>query len=650
MLTLAAVVGGAALAALKSAYDTDQVDAAYRKLIAIYARQGQMEVVKWIRAHEHEVRSSLWKQLKPVPKGKSLWKRFHERSLPAPGEKGYRPPLEWAPDRPDLALQARLMLDLARQLYAEPEIYDLWLRTRQVTLEVDEGDLVLEEANPEDADELADFIGVPAWETVNGQERRIDPIRRGRMALWVFRLAGQTRWDGGLEAPSAFDDPDPYGPSYPDPEEAGRPMPVWVAEAILADSLRDRDTARLRLVAVPRSHADAWIRSTHSVLGHPTTKQGGVPARTMYLLGAALGDRLVAVGTAGHPSGPWKRVPQKNVLELTRIASDGTVPNASSLLASRMLDLAPSSRRDDPSEPWHFATYSLLSESGATYEALQDKGLRPVEVFKGRGAGRGGQRSREIQSAVEHGKIVWEAGPAARPARWWLLEAARNKAPEKTLVKASDLVNKSKKGTPASRRQEALELLAPWLSQPVDRYGSDLWDGLGIFPRDDQTVVLDAQVLRERFGPDLLGAGLAQGIVELADELHTDPQWLAELMAFETGGTFSPSVQHPVTKATGLIQFMPSTAKALGTTVENLAAMNTLEQLGFVERYFRQFNPPFDSRQRLFMAVFYPAARFWPAGREFPAEVQAVNKAATPAAYADNVARFAQYLARQAAV
>src|SRR5690606_871732 len=55
---------------------------------------------------------------------------------------------------------------------------------------------------------------------------------------------------------------------------------------------------------------------------------------------------------------------------------------------------------------------------------------------------------------------------------------------------------------------------------------------------------------------------------------------LMTAMAFETGETFSPSVMNAAgSGAVGLIQFMPSTARALGTTSQKLAAMGDLEQL-----------------------------------------------------------------------
>ena len=40
--------------------------------------------------------------------------------------------------------------------------------------------------------------------------------------------------------------------------------------------------------------------------------------------------------------------------------------------------------------------------------------------------------------------------------------------------------------------------------------------------------------------------------------------------------------------ATGLIQFMPNTAKGLGTTIDKLKAMSAVDQLDYVEKYLKR--------------------------------------------------------------
>lgn len=80
-----------------------------------------------------------------------------------------------------------------------------------------------------------------------------------------------------------------------------------------------------------------------------------------------------------------------------------------------------------------------------------------------------------------------------------------------------------------------------------------------------------------------------EGVLWIEDKLGLDADNLMACMAFETGGTFSPSIKNPSSSATGLIQFMEATAKDLGTTTSALRQMTALKQLSFVYKYFARF-------------------------------------------------------------
>lgn len=82
--------------------------------------------------------------------------------------------------------------------------------------------------------------------------------------------------------------------------------------------------------------------------------------------------------------------------------------------------------------------------------------------------------------------------------------------------------------------------------------------------------------------------------------------WLMACMAFETGQTFSPSVRNPASSATGLIQFMAATARGLGTTTTRLARMSAVEQLAYVEAYFRPTARRIRSLEDLYLAILWP--------------------------------------------
>lgn len=95
---------------------------------------------------------------------------------------------------------------------------------------------------------------------------------------------------------------------------------------------------------------------------------------------------------------------------------------------------------------------------------------------------------------------------------------------------------------------------------------------------------------------------------EIADRLGFDPNWLMAIMAFETGRTFSPSQPNNAGgSAIGLIQFMPSTAKGLGTSSAKLARMTAVDQLDYVEKYFQPYKSRINNLGDCYLAVLWPA-------------------------------------------
>lgn len=72
--------------------------------------------------------------------------------------------------------------------------------------------------------------------------------------------------------------------------------------------------------------------------------------------------------------------------------------------------------------------------------------------------------------------------------------------------------------------------------------------------------------------------------VEISKRIGCDPNALMAVMYSESG--LNSKAGNSNGGATGLIQFMPSTAKALGTTTAKLRAMSPEEQLNYVEKCF----------------------------------------------------------------
>lgn len=86
-----------------------------------------------------------------------------------------------------------------------------------------------------------------------------------------------------------------------------------------------------------------------------------------------------------------------------------------------------------------------------------------------------------------------------------------------------------------------------------------------------------------------------------------NPSWLMACMAFETGHTFSPSIRNAAgSGAIGLIQFMPATAAALGVTVAKLSVLTAVEQLDYVEMYFKPWAGKLHSLGDVYGAIIWP--------------------------------------------
>lgn len=93
-----------------------------------------------------------------------------------------------------------------------------------------------------------------------------------------------------------------------------------------------------------------------------------------------------------------------------------------------------------------------------------------------------------------------------------------------------------------------------------------------------------------------------KGVEKMADRLKTKPEYILAAISFETGGTFSPSITNGI-GATGLIQFLKTTAKALGTTTDDLRKMAVVEQLEFVEKYLKPFKGKLDSLEAVYTSI-----------------------------------------------
>lgn len=98
----------------------------------------------------------------------------------------------------------------------------------------------------------------------------------------------------------------------------------------------------------------------------------------------------------------------------------------------------------------------------------------------------------------------------------------------------------------------------------------------------------------------------AERVQEIADNLGIEADWLMLVMYFESG--LNPTAVNRTSGATGLIQFMPPTANALGVSTERLRQMNAVDQLYYVEKYLLPYKNKMRDFVDVYLAVFYPSA------------------------------------------
>jgi hypothetical protein len=152
-------------------------------------------------------------------------------------------------------------------------------------------------------------------------------------------------------------------------------------------------------------------------------------------------------------------------------------------------------------------------------------------------------------------------------------------------------------------------------------------------------MVSTAQDIMRRYGID---QDFAASIESLGNDLGVDPMYLANTLYAES--RLDPSVKNMAgSGATGLIQFMPTTASNLGTTTDELSRMTSVEQMEYVRRYFSADNlgagrlrdlQNDPSQHNVNMAVFLPSMIGKPVDTQIPQKYWRQNGSIrTPADY-----------------
>lgn len=120
-------------------------------------------------------------------------------------------------------------------------------------------------------------------------------------------------------------------------------------------------------------------------------------------------------------------------------------------------------------------------------------------------------------------------------------------------------------------------------------------------------------------------------VLWMGASLGCDPSHLMACMAWEDAETFKSNTKNAAgSGAVGLIQFMPKTAVALGTTTAALSAMTPEDQLKYVYLYFKPYAGRLHNLGDIYMAIL------WPAGVGKTDDYVLFDRAKTPTAFRQN--------------
>ncbi|GHT78411.1 hypothetical protein FACS189464_1810 [Bacteroidia bacterium] len=127
-------------------------------------------------------------------------------------------------------------------------------------------------------------------------------------------------------------------------------------------------------------------------------------------------------------------------------------------------------------------------------------------------------------------------------------------------------------------------------------------------------------------------------VISISQALGIEPEWLMQVFMNESGmnhqavnkqaGDSDDAYTRTATRATGLIQFMPATARALGTSTQALYNMSNIQQLDYVFKYLKPYANKMLSYIDVYFTVFFPMAVGKPDNWVFQSDTLSAGKIA----------------------
>jgi len=113
-------------------------------------------------------------------------------------------------------------------------------------------------------------------------------------------------------------------------------------------------------------------------------------------------------------------------------------------------------------------------------------------------------------------------------------------------------------------------------------------------------VILDSY---KRDKTDTEHAAFIEKVLDISDSLEIHFSWLVGIMKHESG------INHRARNsigAVGLIQFLPGTARGLGTSTYKLRNMTDVQQLDYVYKFYRHAKGKLNEMTDLYLYAFFP--------------------------------------------
>jgi hypothetical protein len=172
-------------------------------------------------------------------------------------------------------------------------------------------------------------------------------------------------------------------------------------------------------------------------------------------------------------------------------------------------------------------------------------------------------------------------------------------------------------------QREAIENAIGWLREALRL--------LGVQPTAPAEPIQSSSPQRVIAWGKKVSQTFRERVLWIADDLGCDPDDLMACMAWESAETFRSDIKNAAgSGATGLIQFMPSTAKGLGTSTQALAEMTPEDQLRYVYKYFEPYRGRLRNLGDVYMAIL------WPKGVGKPDHYVLFDRTKTPTTFRQN--------------